>query len=162
MARELQRARSQPLPTLKSYTLLMAAIALMHRLSPDDFEEARKLLQSSDRPRAAPADPAGVARQMARAARSAGLVGRSAARTRISRCECTKRALDADPDCSLALAIDGFVHTNLLKRLDIAQERYELAHPDQSEQCAAHGCSRARCTRSWTRASGGRVHRAGA
>ena len=41
--------------------------------------------------------------------------------------ECTRRALDSDPNCSLALAIDGFVHTNLLKRLDIAQERYDLA-----------------------------------
>ena len=41
--------------------------------------------------------------------------------------ESTKRALDIDPDCSLALAIDGFVHTNLLKKLDIAQERYNHA-----------------------------------
>ena len=41
--------------------------------------------------------------------------------------QCTKQALDTDPDCSLALAIDGLVHTNLLKRLDIAQERYNLA-----------------------------------
>ena len=49
--------------------------------------------------------------------------------TPIGRCECTKRALDTDPECSLALAVDGFVHTNLLKRLDIAQERYELALP---------------------------------
>jgi class 3 adenylate cyclase/TolB-like protein len=46
MSRELQRAQAQPLPTLKSYTLLMGAIALMHRLSPRDFEEARKLLEA--------------------------------------------------------------------------------------------------------------------
>jgi hypothetical protein len=37
----------------------------------------------------------------------------------------TKRALDADAHCSLALAIDGFVHTNLLKQLDVALDRYE-------------------------------------
>jgi adenylate cyclase len=41
--------------------------------------------------------------------------------------DATKRALDSDPNCSLALAIDGFVHTNLLKRLDVAAERYNLA-----------------------------------
>ena len=33
MKRELQRAQSQALPTLTSYTLLIAAIGLMHRLS---------------------------------------------------------------------------------------------------------------------------------
>jgi tetratricopeptide (TPR) repeat protein len=41
--------------------------------------------------------------------------------------ECTKRALDADPECSLALAINGFVHTNLLKQFDVAQRSYENA-----------------------------------
>jgi tetratricopeptide (TPR) repeat protein len=41
--------------------------------------------------------------------------------------ECTKRALEMDPNCSLALTIDGLVNTNLLKRLDVAQERYETA-----------------------------------
>jgi tetratricopeptide (TPR) repeat protein len=34
---------------------------------------------------------------------------------------------DTDPQCSLALAVDGFVHTNLLKRLDVGLERYERA-----------------------------------
>ncbi len=43
--RELQRTRSQPLPTLKAYTLLMSAVSLMYRLSLPDFEEARRLLQ---------------------------------------------------------------------------------------------------------------------
>ena len=47
--------------------------------------------------------------------------------TPIGRSKSTKRALDNDPKCSLALAVDGAVHTNLLKRLDVAKERYELA-----------------------------------
>jgi tetratricopeptide (TPR) repeat protein len=41
--------------------------------------------------------------------------------------DCTRRSLDADPNCSLALAIDGFANTNLLKRFDVAEERYDLA-----------------------------------
>jgi len=41
--------------------------------------------------------------------------------------ECTRRAFDNDATCSLALAIDGFVHTNLLKQFDVAESRYELA-----------------------------------
>ena len=39
----------------------------------------------------------------------------------------TRRAIDADPGCSLAHAISGFVHTNLLKKFDIAQDCYEQA-----------------------------------
>jgi len=46
MARELQRSQSRPLPTLESYTLLMAAIALMHRLSRQDFDRSRQMLQA--------------------------------------------------------------------------------------------------------------------
>jgi len=39
----------------------------------------------------------------------------------------TKRALDLDPSSSLTLAIEGFVHCNLLKDLDGARLRYERA-----------------------------------
>jgi class 3 adenylate cyclase len=133
-ARELEKAQIQPLPTLESYTLLMGAIALMHRLSRQDFDRARVLLETliERAPRRAiphawlakwhvlrvwqgwggsPRDPwTGEPKEDARLA-----------------LDCTKQALDSDPSCSLALAIDGFVHTNLLKQLDVALQRYELA-----------------------------------
>jgi tetratricopeptide (TPR) repeat protein len=41
--------------------------------------------------------------------------------------ERTKRALDSDPQCSLAIVIDGLVHMNLFKRLDVAEQRFESA-----------------------------------
>lgn len=41
--------------------------------------------------------------------------------------ECANRALDMDPGNSLALAIHGFVHVNLLKRFDVALDSYERA-----------------------------------
>ena len=126
MTRELQRTQSQPLPTLESYTLLMGAIALMHRLSLQDFDRSRQMLQAlTERvPRQAIpwawlakwhvlrvqqgwSDDQGVDAQMA--------------------LDCGRRALNADPHCSLALVIAGLVHTNLLKELDVAQEHYELA-----------------------------------
>src|SRR5262245_24570847 len=44
--RALQLSRTQPLPTLKAYTLMMAAVSLMYRLSPSDFEESHRLLQA--------------------------------------------------------------------------------------------------------------------
>lgn len=126
VAREVQRARTQPLPTLQSYTLLLAAVSLMHRLSVRDFEEARHLLQTlTDRARRQPLPNAWLAKWHVLRVQQGWSPD-----PRLDACqamECTKRALDADPDCSLALAIDGLVHTNLLKRLDIAQDRYRLA-----------------------------------
>lgn len=126
MGRELQRVRSQPLPTLKSYTLLMAAIALMHRLSLRDFEEARHVLQTLiDRATRQSVPLAWLAKWHVLRVQQ----GWSADPDQDGEfaLECTKRALDTDPESSLALVMDGFVHTNLLKQLDVAQERYERA-----------------------------------
>ena len=47
MVREVERTRGQAVPTLKSYSLLMAAITLMHRGSQDDFEEATSCCRQS-------------------------------------------------------------------------------------------------------------------
>lgn len=126
LARELERAQSHALPTLQSYTLMMAAIALMHRLSFQDFGRARDMLQAL------------IERAPRRAVPQAWLgkwhVMRvwqgwsdDPAKDTQEALACTRRALDADPHCSLALAIDGMVHTNLAKKLDVAEERYDLA-----------------------------------
>jgi class 3 adenylate cyclase/TolB-like protein len=126
MSRELKRVRSQALPTLKSYSLLMGAIGLMHRMSLEDFEEAHVLLQTLiDRATRQSVAYAWLAHWYVLRVQQ----GWSSDQQRDSciALECTRRALDTDPDCSLALAIDGAVHTNLLKRLDVAEERYRLA-----------------------------------
>jgi class 3 adenylate cyclase/tetratricopeptide (TPR) repeat protein len=126
ISRELQRARSEALPTLKSYALLMGAITLMHRLSPGDFDTSRRLLDAL------------ISRATRQAVPKAWMAKWHVLRVQQGwsadpdedaalALECTKQALDADPDCSLALAIDGFVHTNLLKRLDVGEQRYDLA-----------------------------------
>jgi class 3 adenylate cyclase/TolB-like protein/tetratricopeptide (TPR) repeat protein len=133
-ARELQKAQIQPLPTLESYTLLIGAISLMHRLSPHDFDRAGALLEAL------------IERAPRRAIPHAWLakwhvlrvwqgwagspLGPWAAEKKLDAqlaLDCTKRALDSDPNCSLALAIDGLIHTNLLKQFDIALQRYDLA-----------------------------------
>src|SRR5262249_50070579 len=115
IARELQRSTAQPLPTLKSYTLLLGAIALMHRLSLPDFEEARRLLQALiDRGTRQPIPLAWLANWHVLRVQQGWSPDRR--QDTYLALECTKRALDADPDCSLALAVDGFVHTNLLKQ----------------------------------------------
>jgi adenylate cyclase len=124
--REVQRARTQSLPNLQGYTLLMAALTLMHRLSLHDFEESHHLLLTlADRAGRQPLPQAWLAKwHVLRVQQGWSPDAKQDAREAL---QCTRRALDADPDCSLALAVDGIVHTTLLKRLDIASERYDKA-----------------------------------
>ena len=126
MSRELQRSRTQPLPTLRAYTLLMSAVNLMHRLSLPDFEEAYRLLQAlTDRGIRHPIPIAWLANwHVLRVQQGWSDDERQDAYFAL---EASKRALDIDPDCSLALAINGFVHVNLLKKLDVAEGSYEGA-----------------------------------
>ena len=121
--RELQRVRLQPAPTLKSYTLLMAALTLMHRMSLSEFELAKHLLETLvDRRRRDAVPHAWLAKWYVLRVQQ----GWSADPAQDARqaLECAQRALDADPSNSLALAIDGVVQTHFVKRLDIAHERY--------------------------------------
>ena len=126
MARELERSRSQSLHSLETFTLLIGAIALMHRLSSHDFTRAREMLQvvAQRAPRHAIPHAWLAKWHVLRVWQS---WSDDPAKDTRSALDCSKRALDSDSHCSLALAIDGFVQTNLLKALDVAQERYELA-----------------------------------
>ncbi len=126
MARELERTRSHSLQSLETCTLLIGAIALMHRLSPLDFQRARDMLQAVvQRVPRHPVPLAWLAKwHVLRVWQSWS--DDPAVDTRAA-LDCGKRALDNDSRCSLALAIDGFAHTNLLKALDVGQQRYDLA-----------------------------------
>jgi len=124
--RELQRARAQPLPTLRSYTLLMGAVSLMHRLSLPDFEEAHRLLQALvDRGVRHPLPIAWLGYWHVLRVQQGWSTDER--RDTYMAAECTRRALDLDPDNSLALAINGFAHVNLMKRFDVAEDSYERA-----------------------------------
>jgi len=137
VARELQRAQTQPLPTLEGYTLLMGAITLMHRLSPRDFDRAYQMLTTLIERAPRQAIPHAWLAKWHVLRVWQGWAGDSQEDAQRA-IDCTKRALDADPHCSLALAIDGFVHTNLLKQLDVALDRYELALSVNPNDSLAH------------------------
>jgi tetratricopeptide (TPR) repeat protein len=98
----------------------------MHRLSLRDFNEAHTLLQTLiDRGVNQPAPYAWLANwHVLRVGQGWSEDERQDAFLAM---DATKRALDLDADCSLALAVDGFVHTHLLKRFDVARERYQRA-----------------------------------
>lgn len=124
--RELHRARSQALPTLEISTLLMSAIVLMHRGVAEDFNRARDMLDAVIERARRQALPHAWLGKWHVLRFNRGWTDDRSGEAQIA-LACTRRALDADPECSLALTIDGFVHTNLLKQLDVGQQRYESA-----------------------------------
>lgn len=126
IAREVERAQRLPLPTLDSFTLLMSAITLMHRLSASEFDRARRMLDAviERAPRQAEAHAWMAKWHVLRVHQGWS----PDARADVAHAQaCTRRALQADSRCSLALAVDGLVQTSLLGRLDAAQASYEAA-----------------------------------
>ena len=126
MSQELQQARSQALPTLNDYTLLLGAVALMHRTSLIEFDRSRQMLEHLvERGRRHPIPQAWLAKWHVLRA-SQGWSENPAADAAKAR-DFTKRALDSNPECSLALTIDGMVHTNLFHDFEFAETSYERA-----------------------------------
>jgi adenylate cyclase len=126
MKHELGRAQNHALPTLEGYTLLLGAVAMMHHNSPTDFDMARQMLEHLiTRSKRHPVPHAWLAnwhvlRVQQGWAQDIELEAKLAL-------DCTKQALDCEPNNSLALAVDGFVHTNLLRDTDTGAKRYLAA-----------------------------------
>lgn len=134
MSKALQRARGQALPTLEGYTLLLGAVGLMHRTAASEFDRARQMLEHLiERSQRHPLPRAYLAHWwVLRASQGWSKDTESDARAAL---DCTRRALDCDPNHSLALTIDGLVHTNLLRDPVAAYSRYESAitsNPNES------------------------------
>ncbi len=126
IAREVEWAQCRPLPTLKAYTLLLGAVALMHRLSPVDFDQARAMLETLiERAPRQCVPQAWLAKWHVLRVQQGW--SEDKARDAARALELTRRALDTDPACPLALAMDGLVHVHMSKRLDLARERYDHA-----------------------------------
>jgi tetratricopeptide (TPR) repeat protein len=122
----LHRVQSESPVTLKSPILLAGAIGLTYRLSVREFDHARHLLQTVvDRSRGQSVPLAWLANWHVLRVHQGW--SPDPLQDGLQAQQYTKAALDADPSCALALAVDGLVHTNLLKRLDIAAKRFDLA-----------------------------------
>ncbi|KND61202.1 Adenylate cyclase [Candidatus Burkholderia verschuerenii] len=126
VAHELDRARTQSLPTLESSMVLLNAIALMHRGVFEEFERAGQMLEVlAERARRQATPYAWLAKwHVLRFNRgwTTDRLGEAQAAL-----DCAKAALDADSQSSIALAVEGFVQTNLLRELDIGEARYSRA-----------------------------------
>lgn len=123
---EVQSARLRPPPTLESYSLQIGGIQLMHRSTGADFERVRDILEHliARHPRQA-VPRAWLAKwYVLRVTR--GIVRDIGAEAAIA-LEHTRRAIDADPACSMALAMQGFVQCHMLRDLDGAMATLQQA-----------------------------------
>ena len=126
MDEQARNAAVAPLPTLRSYTILLGSIQFMHQSSPLSFDRSRAALDYLvDRhPRSSIARAWRAKWSVLKATR--GLVDDPAAEALVA-LDHTRRALDAEPDNALALAIEGFVYCHLKSDLATAQQRIEAA-----------------------------------
>lgn len=123
---ELKRARILPLPNLKTHSLLMAAIALMHRMSRRDFQRSYEMLEEVIHRAGRQAIPHAWMAKWYVLKTQQGWSEGTLEDSRQARAS-AERALEADPDSSLALTIDGLIHTHFLKDHQTATERYQEA-----------------------------------
>ncbi len=110
---EIRQSRLQPLPRLDSSSLLLGGIAMMHRSSVRDFERSRQALDALIERHSRIASPrAWLAKwHVMRIIR--GLSDSPRRDTQLA-LEQTRRALDSEPENALTLAVEGYVHCQLL------------------------------------------------
>ena len=133
---ETSRARTLPLPSLESFSLQLGAVALMHRSSRKDFDRVRELLTHLvERHPRLPTPRAWLAKwHVLRVTRGMAPDLPSEAGAALSQ---TGRALDSDPQCALALAMEGFVYCHMRRDLGAAAERYAMALEANSNESMA-------------------------
>jgi TolB-like protein len=111
---------------IQDHHLLVAGISLMHQLKLSSFARSRSLIEEAiaRAPRTAEAH-AWLAEWYVMSVFNGWSADREhdTAKAR----DAVARALDIDPENAFCMTIDGVVHNNLLQRLDIAEERFEMA-----------------------------------
>lgn len=126
VAKELRRVQTRPMATLESYSLMFSAISLMHRTVRDDFARSREILEYLlERGVHHPVVHAWLAIwHVLKVQQGWSADVRLEASAAL---DWTRRALDADPTCTLAMTAGGFVHCNLRRDFDTAASMYSEA-----------------------------------
>ncbi len=126
MNSELERTKLMPLDNLENHSLLMASIGLMHRMTVRDFDQAHGILEHlREKVGRHPMPLAWLARwHVLRLQQGWGRDQDVDAREAL---DLSERALDGDPESSLALATHGLVNVHLTQDLDTAMNSYEAA-----------------------------------
>lgn len=131
---EVQRSLAQPLPTLESNSLLLSGISLMHRSTRRDFERSKQALEHLiDRHGRAAAPRAWLAKwYVLKVVQGMSESHNGDAKRAL---ELTWRAMDIEPDNSLILAIQGYIHCQLSGEISLAASTIEQSlklNPNES------------------------------
>ncbi|MDH4324843.1 MAG: helix-turn-helix domain-containing protein, partial [Betaproteobacteria bacterium] len=123
---ELRRARITNFAQLDAYEITLRGIALMHRLSQEDFLRARMAFETaSERDPVSPAPHAWLAKW--HVMRVAVGASENPLRDGEAAISCAERALECDSDDALALAVGAHVAAWARHDLDVAETRLERA-----------------------------------
>ncbi|WBU57260.1 hypothetical protein [Paracoccus sediminicola] len=126
--------RDKRLGDIADHQLVLGGVSLMHRPALRDFLRSQELLiEAAERMPQAPEVHAWLGKWYVLNVFKNYTTNRK--RDTQLALDCTERALDLDPTSSFGLTINGFVHGNLLKRLDVAEARYCAAlevNPNES------------------------------
>lgn len=118
-AAEASIARLQPLPSLTGYSLQLGGVSLMHRSAGRDFTHAKAVLEHLTERYPRMALPRAWLAKWYVLRVTRGMVQNAGDEAAIAM-DHIRRALDADPSCSLALAMRGFVQCHMLRDLEKA------------------------------------------
>ncbi|WP_299815779.1 hypothetical protein [uncultured Roseibium sp.] len=122
----LNYVRGRPITEIADHRLLMAGVSLMHRTTLRDFAQSRELLDEAVRRSPRSAEVLAWRGKWHILSVVNGWSSDPAQDTK-SAVGSTAKALDIDPENAFCLTIDGFAHNNLLRRLDVASDRYGMA-----------------------------------
>lgn len=123
---QIRTASKAKLPNLKSYSLLLAGVGLLHRQQFSEFDRARQLFEAlSDRH---PRHSAPYAWQAAwRVFRVTQGWFEDLSKEVSIASDLARRAVDVDPDNSLSHTVSGLVSTNLKRDFSAAETSFSIA-----------------------------------
>lgn len=133
----IAHAHGRVLAEIDDHRLLMAGVALMHRSKLRDFARSRELIAEAARRSPMTAEVhAWLAKWHVLSVHNQWSA--AAERDTALAVDAASRALDLSPDNSFGLTIDGFVQCSLLRRLDIAESRYDAALTNNPNESLAY------------------------
>lgn len=123
---EIRSARTEPLPHLAGYTMLMGGVALMHRFSPADFGRARQLIDGLVERWPRQAAPRAWSARWHLFRVLQGWSADAAADQSAARRD-AEAAIELDPSSSVALSVAGSVRVGLDKDVEAGMTLYRRA-----------------------------------
>ncbi len=118
--------RDRAMPLIEDHKLMIAGVSMMHRQKMKYFLESRKYLEEAARRMPNLSDThAWLSNWYVLSVLNGFAVNRQ--QETIKALSESAKALNIDPESSLSLTIDGFVHNNLLKDMSTAEQRYREA-----------------------------------